>query len=124
MVEHTDACRFPSENSMSPKYAKTQELAYELKIGDVMATKLVTVAPETEMSELRSLLREHRISGALVLDGDDLVGIISILGLIQWLDEGAGDCPVSRLMNRDIVSLHADQPLAHAVERFRHVGCV
>jgi CBS domain-containing protein/anti-sigma regulatory factor (Ser/Thr protein kinase) len=107
---------------MSPKYAKTQELAYELKIGDVMATKLVTVTPETKMSELRSILREHRISGALVLDGDELVGIISILGLIQWLDEGAGDCPVSRIMNTEIVSLHADQTLAHAVERFETLG--
>ena len=49
---------------------RTQELAYELRVGDVMKREVVTVAPSTAMSDLRRILRENRISGTPVLDVD------------------------------------------------------
>ena len=60
------------------KISKVQELIYEISVGEVMKTDLVTVSPQTPMSQLRQILREKRISGTPVVDGEKLVGIISI----------------------------------------------
>ena len=39
---------------MSPSEVfKAQELVYELKIGDIMSRKLITVTPETTMREVK-----------------------------------------------------------------------
>ena len=60
------------------KISKVQELIYEINVGEVMKTEVVTVTPEMPMSRLREILREKRISGTPVVENDKLVGIISI----------------------------------------------
>ena len=44
-----------SDNRMS----KVQELVYEIRVGDVMTDKVVTVNPQTPMSQLRGMLKEQ-----------------------------------------------------------------
>lgn len=105
-----------------PEITRLQELVYELKIGEVMTGEVVTVAPQTSMAELREILREHRISGAPVLENGELVGIISIEDLIKALAEGEMGIPVSEKMIRDPVTLHADEPVVLAVNRFARYG--
>jgi len=102
---------------MDPKYAKTQELLFELKISDVMRELVITATPETEMSELRELLREYRISGCPVLDDGEIIGIVSIEDLIRWLSEGGEDCSIGERMTEDPECLFSDQPVAHAIKR-------
>ena len=75
-------------------FNKIQEMVYELKIGDVMKQDVITVGPETLMSELRTILRDRRISGTPVVKNDKLVGIISIEDFIKWLTEGGEVHPV------------------------------
>ena len=48
---------------------KAQELVYELKIGDIMTRRLISVTPETTMREVKQVLRDHRISGLPVMRG-------------------------------------------------------
>lgn len=49
-----------------------------MQVADVMTRKVVTVAPETEVSEIAKLLIKHRISAVPVVDADGLVvGIVS-----------------------------------------------
>ncbi|MBD3235301.1 MAG: CBS domain-containing protein [Candidatus Eisenbacteria bacterium] len=107
---------------MEPRYGKTQELLYELKIEQVMRTDVVTIASDATMSELREILREHSISGVPVVDGDELVGLASIEDLIRWLSSREPDCAVHEQMTRDPECLHADQPLVHALRRFDESG--
>lgn len=107
---------------MDVRYAKTQELLYELKIGEVMGRDLITVRPDMTMSQLRDILRDHRISGVPVLDGDALVGIVSIEDLIRWLSAGGEDCTIAAEMTKEPVCLYADQPLVHAIKRFDESG--
>ena len=107
---------------MDVRYAKTQELLYELKIGEVMGRDLITVRPDMTMSQLRDILRDHRISGVPVLDGDTLVGIVSIEDLIRWLSTGCEDCAIATKMTKEPVCLYADQPLVHAIKRFDESG--
>jgi len=105
-----------------PQITRVQELVYELKIGDVMTRDVSTVTPDTLMSSLRSVLRDKRISGVPVVDGDKLVGIISIEDFIRWLIDGEENCHISDKMTREASTLYADEPLVTAVNLFDKFG--
>lgn len=53
-----------------------------MKVGDVMTTDVVTVGPYTPFQEMVELLLRHDISGLPVLNGDELVGIITEADLV------------------------------------------
>jgi predicted transcriptional regulator len=87
-----------------------------------MKKDVITINPQTNMSELRRILREKRISGAPVMDGDEMVGIISIEDFIKWLAERENDCPIRDKMSKDVQTLYADEPLTQAVNKFERLG--
>lgn len=105
-----------------PEITRLQELVYELKIGEVMTREVVTVAPQTSMAELREILREHRISGAPVMENGELVGIISIEDLIKALAAGEMEAPVGEKMTHDPITLSTDDPVVLAVNHFNRYG--
>ena len=104
------------------KFTKIQELVYELKVSDAMMRNVITAVPNTLMSEFGEILSSNRISGTPVIDGDKLVGIISIEDFIKWLAKGAKDCSVKDRMTTDINKLYADEPLIHAVSKLEQTG--
>lgn len=56
-----------------------------MNVGDLMTNDVVTTTPGTTIAELERLLDRNAISGAPVLDGDQLVGVVSqtdIIGVI------------------------------------------
>jgi CBS domain-containing protein/anti-sigma regulatory factor (Ser/Thr protein kinase) len=108
--------------ALDNKISKIQELIYEISVGEVMRTNLVTVTPQTPMSRLREILREKRISGTPVVAGDKLVGIISIEDFIKWLANREPDCPIGEKMSQDVQTLYADEPLTQAVNKFEQFG--
>jgi CBS domain-containing protein/anti-sigma regulatory factor (Ser/Thr protein kinase) len=105
-----------------PQITRLQELVYELKISEVMSSDVVTVGLQTSMAELREILREHRISGAPVIDDGELLGMISIEDLIKALAAGEMDVAVGEKMTRDFVALRAHDPVVWAVDRFSRYG--
>jgi CBS domain-containing protein/anti-sigma regulatory factor (Ser/Thr protein kinase) len=105
--------------SQSPKdITKLQELAYELRVRQAMTRDVITVTPDTTMAELREVLRDHRISGAPVVEGNRLVGVISTEDLIGTLAAGEPEARVGDKMSTDVVTLGPHEPLVHAVARF------
>ncbi|HXH86705.1 MAG TPA: CBS domain-containing protein, partial [Nitrospira sp.] len=62
------------------------------------------------------------LSGTPVTEKGRLVGIISVEGLIRSLVEGTGREPVGRWMSASLVTLYADEPLVHAVQKFERYG--
>jgi len=97
---------------------KAQELVYELKIGEAMETDVLSVSPQTGMSELRPILRSRKITAAPVMQGGELLGIISVEDYINWLTGGVKDCPVEKCMSRNVITLYDDEPLVEAVRCF------
>lgn len=104
------------------KISRIQELVYEIRVREVMKKDVITISPQTHMSELRGILREKRISGAPVMDGDEMVGIISIEDFIKWLADRENDCPIREKMSKDVQTLYADEPLTQAVNKFERFG--
>jgi CBS domain-containing protein/anti-sigma regulatory factor (Ser/Thr protein kinase) len=101
---------------------KIQELVYELKVEAVMSRKLITLSPEAPMSGLRAILRNNRISGLPVVRGETLVGVISVEDFINWLAQGAPDCPVGERMSSQVRTLSPGEPLVHAIGKLEKYG--
>jgi CBS domain-containing protein len=97
---------------------KLQELAYELRVRQAMTRDVITVPPDMTMNEFRDVLRNHRISGAPVVDKGRLAGVISTEDLIGALASGEPDATVGDRMSTDVVTLRPDEPLVHAVSKF------
>jgi acetoin utilization protein AcuB len=55
----------------------------EIKVGDVMVQAPLSVTPDTEVEEAARLIHEHRIGGMPVMQGEKLVGVITMLDLIS-----------------------------------------
>jgi acetoin utilization protein AcuB len=55
----------------------------EIKVGDVMVLAPLSVTPDTEVEEAARLIHEHRIGGMPVVEGDRLVGVITMHDLIS-----------------------------------------
>jgi len=106
----------------SGQFTKVQELVYEMKVQDAMAQNIIATSPRTLMSELREILKSNRISGTPVLEGDKLVGIISIEDFIKWFADGAADCAIREKMTTKINVIYADEPLIHAVSKLDETG--
>ena len=105
-----------------PPVTKSQELVYELKIGEIMTRDPVVVGPECLMSELKEILRIRRISGVPVLDKGALVGIISIEDLIVALAQGDISARVGDKMTRQVQTVFADESVIQAVTKFARYG--
>jgi CBS domain-containing protein/anti-sigma regulatory factor (Ser/Thr protein kinase) len=106
------------EEGSRREITKLQELTYELKVGDAMSRRVITVSPDTTMNEFREMLRANRISGTPVLHAGELVGVVSIEDLIKALAAGESQATVGEKMHLHPVTLYADEPLVHAVGKF------
>ena len=104
------------------RVTKTQEMVYEITVGEVMATKMVTVRPDQTMSEFRLLLRDNRISGTPVVEDGKLVGMISIEDLINALTDNAINAPVRERMKTKVECLYSDELLVHCIAKFSKLG--
>jgi len=105
------------------RFTRAQELVYELKVSEVMTRQVITVRPENSMSQLRRILKENFISGTPVVNGNrHMVGVVSIEDFINWLNSGEDDAKIEEKMSRDVKTICADEPLVHAVSRFKEFG--
>jgi len=53
------------------------------QVGEIMSTDLVTATSQQTVSECMTLMTERRIRHLPVVDGDDVIGLISIGDLVQ-----------------------------------------
>ncbi len=105
-----------------PAPSKIQELAYELKVKEAMSQDVITVTPDTIMSEVRELLRQNRISGLPVVDHEKLIGIISLENFITCIMNRGINETVSENMTSEVKTLYTDEPLIHAIRNFEQFG--
>jgi anti-sigma regulatory factor (Ser/Thr protein kinase) len=83
-----------------------------------MSTNPVAVARDTPMSTVQQLMRDHGVSGLPVAEDGRLFGIISVHDLIEILQNGKLDIPVSKCMTKRVVTLEEEMPLSLAISTF------
>ena len=55
----------------------------DIKVGDVMVQAPLSVTPDTEVEEAARLIHEHKIGGMPVMEGEKLVGVITMQDLVS-----------------------------------------
>ncbi|MDR2542795.1 MAG: CBS domain-containing protein [Treponema sp.] len=91
------------------------ELIHQLKIKDVMTTTVITGEKKQTMKHIQALLRENKIAGIPILEGRQLVGIVSTEDIIHALEKGQIDAPAEETMTKNVIHLQDDMPLSFAI---------
>lgn len=104
------------------RVTKTQEMVYEITVGEVMSATVVTVRPDQTMSELSILLKANRISGTPVVENGKLVGMVSIADLINALSNNDINALIQDKMKTKVECLYADELLVHCIAKFSKYG--
>ena len=104
-------------------------------IDAIMSTNLITVPPSATLAEARTLMHENRIHHIPVVEGEQLVGLISLTNVLAATDSflrddnsrihaneiGIGDAMVS-----DVATVDVNASLRHAalfMEKHK-IGCL
>ncbi|HHE73621.1 MAG TPA: CBS domain-containing protein, partial [Desulfobacteraceae bacterium] len=106
-------------DAMAGNITRVEELAYILKIKDVMTSELKTVTANHTMRHVMDTLREYRISGVPVVEGNTkLVGLVSTEDLIRCLVNQDIDKIVAEYMTTDLVTVNSFDYLTEALKLF------
>lgn len=86
------------------------------RIADIMSFPVISVAPETPMHEVQSLMASHKIRGVMVVtEHQDILGIIVLWDLKKVKKNSQWDSPVKAFMSRNILTIGpGDSPSAAA----------
>jgi CBS domain-containing protein len=100
-----------------------------------MSTNLITVSPSATLAEARTLMHENRIHHLPVLDGDKLVGLITLTNVLAATDSflrddgsriHANEIGISDAMVTDVATVDVSASLRHAalfLEKHK-IGCL
>jgi CBS domain-containing protein/anti-sigma regulatory factor (Ser/Thr protein kinase) len=102
--------------------SKVEELLYTMKVEDVMAGDTIVVDPELSMAEVKHLMDTKQITGVPVVQGDRMVGIVSISDVIDALEKGLLLRPVKELMTTDVKSVTRDTSVIELVKNLGRRG--
>jgi CBS domain-containing protein len=69
----------------SDRYESALRKAVGATVADVMTTDPVTVAPEALVTDVATLIVERDVARVPVMDGDELVGIVSKSDIVRSL---------------------------------------
>lgn len=81
-----------SERDLVRALAESGDAVLSYRVADVMTSPVTTCARSTTTDEVMATMTERRIRHVPVVDGDRLVGIVSIGDVVKWrMDELAED---------------------------------
>lgn len=97
------------------------DLLDTVSVGEVMVPASFVATPEQSLADVEALLHAHRSHGAPVVEGDRLVGMLTITDLGRTL-ERLEDATVSEVMTHRPVTVTPGTPVSRALERMAALG--
>ena len=73
-----------SERDYLRRVAREGPTGDDVTVGEIMSSPLIVVAPETSIDECMALMTDRRIRHVPVVEGGDVVGIVSIGDVVKF----------------------------------------
>jgi CBS domain-containing protein len=74
-----------TERDYTRKVALQGKTSKETQVGEIIPFQVVTITPDDSVEDCMRLMTEHRVRHLPVVDGDQVVGMISIGDLVNWI---------------------------------------
>ena len=102
-----------------PKYEFFDSLLLNDRVSDLMTTSPIVLSEHATMADAKASMRDHRISGIPIVDGEGhLLGLISLENIIIALENSQLEDPVEKHMVKDVVTLKDDMNVTRVIEYF------
>ncbi len=96
-----------------------------MTVGQVVKRKAVIVKPEDTIERVARILSRHRVGSAVVMDGDEVVGIITdrdILDKVVAKGRDPKTVKVREVMTRNPVTIEDDYDISDAIDKMMEKG--
>jgi len=85
VTEHGKLIGIVSERDYTRKVALKGKTSKDLRVRDIISEKVMSVTPQNTVEECMRLMTENRVRHLPVLDGEKIIGVVSIGDLVNWI---------------------------------------
>lgn len=90
-----------------------------IRVADVAMQRYTSLSPAEPLSHAVALLLNSQEKAFLVQENGAIRGTLSWKEIVSGLAQNRGDTVVEQVMNKEVVAMAADMPLADALEKMR-----
>jgi CBS domain-containing protein len=90
VTEHDKLVGVITERDYTRKIALKGKSSKEARVREIISPKTIQVAPGQSVEECMRLMTEHRVRHLPVIDGERIVGVVSIGDLVNWIISAQG----------------------------------
>jgi CBS domain-containing protein/anti-sigma regulatory factor (Ser/Thr protein kinase) len=106
----------------SQEITRVQELIYTTRVESVMASDVIVLKPDMSMSEVKSILRMKKVAGAPVMEGDRILGVISLSDVMDAMERGRMETLAADNMTKEVKTVLKDAPVTEAIQNLGRQG--
>lgn len=110
--------QYEISDEVAESITRVEELAYELRIHEVMTQDIYCVEPDMHMGKVLDIYQKERFSGTPVTHEGKLIGILSLEDLIRALRDNNLDASVGEYMTSPVTSVREQDPVIEALKTF------
>lgn len=100
-----------------------KSLLHDSTLRSAVITHFETLAPGDPLSRAITLTLETTQKEFPVLEGSQVVGVLTQEDLLRGLKEAGAQAPVSRYMHTEVETADIDEPLDQVLEELQHCDC-
>jgi len=105
-------------DQVAENITRVEELAYELKIEEVMTRDVLTLSPGMVIKNVLDVFRQKHITGAPVSINGELIGVLSTWDIISCLISADMDATVSKYMSTTLITVKSSDPVVEGLKKF------
>lgn len=106
----------------SQEITRVQELVITSRVETVMASDVLVLDPSMSMAEVKVFMQKKGISGAPVVEGDRVVGIVTVSDVMEAMEKGRLQMPVAENMTTDVRTIGKDASVIEAINNLDKKG--